>query len=168
MIFYLDNHLALDYVEINALTNDELNEISSICESLPLEKAMIGNTQTIELNLKSRDSLVGWLNIDENSSWVYDIFSNLTKQINNQYFKFDLTFIDELQYIVYNKNRQVITQMTNFFNQYNLININVFFFLHRNLKMLRGELRLKHYEQLVWKLRSGFLTKMRLATLGTA
>jgi PKHD-type hydroxylase len=96
--------LYLDHVENwawkkSVFSDDELDEIIRLGNSLNLDEATtIGNTNT----KKIRNSSVRFLFPNESSSWIFAKLTDAVNQINEQFFKFDLTGFEQgLQFTRY-------------------------------------------------------------------
>lgn len=90
----------------NAFSQDQLQSL-----------IVMGNKQA-ELNGKTavigdgsvsniRKSKIAWFSCNEETSWLYDKLGFIARQINAQYFQFDLYgFVEDVQYTIYDSNDQ--------------------------------------------------------------
>tara|TARA_R100000742_G_C4275662_1_gene96288 strand:+ start:1319 stop:1909 length:591 start_codon:yes stop_codon:yes gene_type:complete len=87
--FYNDhvNHLAI--VEM-AFTPEECKKIIKYATTFKNVKAQVGGKDQ-----SVRKSNVTWIGIEDESRWLYEKLSGIIMDINDQYFKFDLTGITE-------------------------------------------------------------------------
>jgi PKHD-type hydroxylase len=78
----------------------ELEWFENLKELYPYEQAsIVGSTS---LNTEVRDSRIKWINLDENSMWVYDKLMDLSIDANNRIWGFNLhSIIDLIQYTEY-------------------------------------------------------------------
>jgi PKHD-type hydroxylase len=84
-------------------TEQELEKIQEYCNTFDLEESTIisNNTDTVDKSI--RKSKVQFLNIDENSSWIFEKIKTISEVLNNEFFRFDLVGFDYLQYTVYSR-----------------------------------------------------------------
>lgn len=97
-LFYNDhvNHMVI--VE-EAFTEEECNKIIKYGNSFKNQKGTVGGKdQTV------RKSNVVWLGLENESDWLYKRLSNIIQDMNEQYFKFDLTGITESIQFTHYKN----------------------------------------------------------------
>jgi PKHD-type hydroxylase len=90
----------------DGFTKEEINRIVIYGDSLPQDKAIIGN-KTREDNFSDyRESKTSWINLNPESQWLYDKLSWIVRQLNGQFYKFDLFgFQEDFQYTVYHGNQ---------------------------------------------------------------
>ena len=82
-------------------TDQELNEI--VMQADRVEK--VSSTISSGVISDYRVCDVAWLESNEIESdfdWIYATLSDAVRQVNNEYFRFDLTYLTALQYTVYN------------------------------------------------------------------
>jgi len=77
----------------------ELNKIIKIGTYLGLDRAQTGGQGKDCLNI--RRSFVSWLNINSETSWIYEKLTDEGNLINNEWFEFDLEKIEKLQFTYY-------------------------------------------------------------------
>jgi PKHD-type hydroxylase len=88
---------------INGFSLSELTRIVNYGDSLIQEPAKTGPNDDDTPNI--RKSLVSWLSHNQDTAWLYDRLSHVARQINGQYFQYDLTgFSEDFQYTVYKGN----------------------------------------------------------------
>lgn len=86
----------------DAFTDEEIDKIISICSEIPLDKAIIGNRDPSEDYAHIRESQVAWVELTEETAWIYDRLAYVARCLNGEFFKFDLYgFSEHLQYTVY-------------------------------------------------------------------
>lgn len=85
-------------------SNSQIADIISIGESRIFNKALVGgNGGFSEPNPNIRISNTSWIDLQEDSNWLYDKLAYIARQLNGQFYKFDLYGFDEhFQYTVYN------------------------------------------------------------------
>jgi PKHD-type hydroxylase len=82
-------------------TDDELVKITEICEKFPVEA---GQAVGYEDSKDIRSSQVSWITQTAETSWIYDKLSWIAKQLNGEFYKFDIYgFAEDFQYTVYDK-----------------------------------------------------------------
>lgn len=84
----------------DAFSNEELDRIVTYGDSLNLEPATV-NSDTP--NVPSiRRSMVGWIDNNPDSGWIYDRLAYVARKANAKFFGFDLYgFVEHFQYTVY-------------------------------------------------------------------
>lgn len=87
----------------NAFSEEELTKLVALLDELPTGKATIGGYSPEEDYKETRESKVAWLDFNDSSSWVYDRLAWVARQLNGQFYKFDLYgFSEHMQYTIYN------------------------------------------------------------------
>ena len=83
-------------------TAEECQRIIDLGNSKDKIQAKVSlNNQNTD-NESVRKSQIAWINVDEDSKWVYQRISDAVIQINQKYFNFELYgFIDDLQFTEY-------------------------------------------------------------------
>ena len=86
----------------NAFTDDELNKIQEYAETLEFSKATIDEfSASVEYD-NIRSSSVAWISNNQEIDWLYEKIAYIARQINAQFFNFDLYgFVEDMQYTVY-------------------------------------------------------------------
>lgn len=80
-------------------TCDEIERIKVIGKRLNINRSMTGGVG--ENCLDHRRSFNSWIFPNEHTSWIYERLSGLIQQNNENYFNFDLTMIENLQFTYY-------------------------------------------------------------------
>jgi PKHD-type hydroxylase len=81
-------------------TDEEINQIISIGDSLTLNDAIVGGGN--DINGKIRSSKTGWIDLNPETSFIYDRLAYISRQLNGQFFDLDLWgFVEHLQYTIY-------------------------------------------------------------------
>ena len=92
----------------NGFTEDELDKIIQVGESFNLHRAGVGKldeNSDFSLYKHKRDSKISWIGLDAETEWIYNKLSIIVRNINSDYYRFDLFgFHEDLQYTVYNKD----------------------------------------------------------------
>lgn len=88
---------------IDLFSEDQCNDIINLFNVLETKEAGTGDK-----NEKSpvRDSKICWIPSTEEYGWIYRACVDAIKQTNNQFFKYDLDYIEELQLTMYGSNNQ--------------------------------------------------------------
>lgn len=88
----------------NGITALECQRIREIGESLLPKTAVVGEGRD-DPNI--RRSKTSWLTCNQDTSWIYDRLGYIVRQLNGQYFGFDITgFSEDLQYTVYQETNR--------------------------------------------------------------
>lgn len=90
----------------NGFTDQQISEIIRIGDSLNPKLASIGGIEARTDNIgEVRETLTSWIRIENDAGWLYDTMAYIARNINGQYFGFDLFgFFENFQYCVYNSN----------------------------------------------------------------
>jgi len=77
---------------------EEIQEVIKIGESLGPKAATVSGGTTDGV----RESQVSWINLTQDTVWLYDKMAYIARNLNGQFFKFDLYgFSEDLQFTVY-------------------------------------------------------------------
>lgn len=87
-------------------TDDELNKIALIGDSLPLTEGVTAsdalNPSVYSTDHSIRKNLNSWIPLQDNTFFIYDKLCAAVSSLNAQFFQFDIHgFMDRLQYTVY-------------------------------------------------------------------
>jgi PKHD-type hydroxylase len=83
----------------NGFSEDEVSRIRQYGDSLMWEKASVGSGT---LNEQLRQTQLAWITLNPETSWLYEKLGFIARQLNSQFFGFDLFgFHEDLQYTVY-------------------------------------------------------------------
>lgn len=86
----------------NGFTDEQLKRICEIGDSLELSSAAVANGM-VDNNI--RMTKTGWMELNNETMFIYDTLGFIARQLNGQFFDFDLFgFAEDLQYTVYNDN----------------------------------------------------------------
>jgi PKHD-type hydroxylase len=75
----------------NFLTVEEIDKILSMPEWFNHTKAFIGGSQNKEINKNIRRSDVAWVDVNQNSVWLWEKLTRVVADVNCQFFKFNLS-----------------------------------------------------------------------------
>ena len=100
-IWYLHTNTVNDYCWYNTFSNQQVAEIIALGQSIEHQAATISDNK---INKEVRDTEVSWIKPDEKSEWLYRDLTDIALEANKKYFNFDLSYIEQLQYTVYNKD----------------------------------------------------------------
>ena len=96
-----ENMTEFSYWE-NGFTKEEIDKIIAIGESKVLDKAEIGGYDKKNDYSHIRESKISWINLDEDSSWLYDRIAYIVRCLNAKYFHYDITgFVEDFQFTTY-------------------------------------------------------------------
>ena len=86
----------------NGFTNEQIDNIIRIGEELSVQEATLGGQKDGEDISRIRNSKTSWIKCNDNTVWLYDSLAYITRQINGQFYDFDLYgFVEDFQYSVY-------------------------------------------------------------------
>ena len=86
----------------NGFTDDELDKLIKICEMRNPSKATINSRDADSDFSEIRESETRWIPLQNDTSWIYDRFAFIVRQLNGQFFNFDISgFIEDFQYTTY-------------------------------------------------------------------
>jgi PKHD-type hydroxylase len=90
----------------NGFTPEDVDLIREAGDRLPMVDAAVGADNKAEVQAQIRKSRVGWLQYST-CPMVYDKLAFIARQLNGQYFNFDLYgFVEDMQYTVYGPDRE--------------------------------------------------------------
>jgi len=81
-------------------TPNELQDIEIICQSLSTIKAGINDKEQADLNIRNTD--ISWLRPSNENLFIFEKISYGCKKINDAFYNFDLTVMEDIQFSVYN------------------------------------------------------------------
>lgn len=89
----------------NGFTPEELDKIVSYCDAnLPKDKAIIAGLDKEAEYAEIRKSKTAWVGLNEETVWLYDRLAYIARQVNAEYWRFDLSgFIEDFQYTLYDE-----------------------------------------------------------------
>lgn len=86
----------------NGFSDNQINDIIRIGESLRPRDATVGGSKTGEDISEVRKSKTSWIALNNETSWLYDSMAYIARQLNGQFYDFDLSgFVEDFQYTVY-------------------------------------------------------------------
>jgi PKHD-type hydroxylase len=86
----------------NGFTNEQIDNIIRIGEELSVQEATLGGQKDGEDISRIRKSKTSWIKCNDNTVWLYDSLAYIARQINGQFYDFDLYgFVEDFQYTVY-------------------------------------------------------------------
>jgi len=95
------NHMNYYYFT-NAFTNEEINKIIEIGESLPQTKGTTVGSDNTEDVSDYRISEISWIDETEETRWIYEKIADYAKIANKEMWNFDIwNFQDPLQFTKY-------------------------------------------------------------------
>jgi PKHD-type hydroxylase len=87
----------------NGFTDSQIDDIIRIGENLSLNDSIIAGQKDGDDMSHIRKSKTSWIKLDGRSEWLYDTLAYIARQINGQFYDFDLSgFVEDMQYTVYN------------------------------------------------------------------
>lgn len=86
----------------NGFTDEQLARVCEIGDGLELSSASVEDGN---IDDKIRRSETGWMELNQDTTFIYDTLGFISRQLNGQFFDFDLFgFVEHLQYTVYRDN----------------------------------------------------------------
>lgn len=86
----------------NGFSDSEIERIIYIGENRTKQAAVVNGGADVTLKPDIRKSTISWIDNNEDSTWLYDKLAWIVRQLNGQFFKFDLTgFAEPFQYTTY-------------------------------------------------------------------
>jgi PKHD-type hydroxylase len=84
-------------------TSDEIDQIHNIAAEYILDSAKVGAGDQMDLNTEIRNSNIAFIrSSDESNKWIFQRITSAVIDINQQFWHFDLSRIETLQYSEYN------------------------------------------------------------------
>ena len=94
----------------NGFSEDQITQIIRIGESLIPAPATVGGQKQGDDISKIRKSSTSWIKHDNETGWIYDSMAYILRQINGQFFDFNLFgFAEDFQYTLYTSNNDHYT-----------------------------------------------------------
>lgn len=88
----------------NGFSEEELGEIIKLGDDLKPAVAVVSDKSVVDINI--RKSHTAWIELNGRSSWLYDRLTFISRNLNGQFFDFDLYgFVEHFQYTVYASDR---------------------------------------------------------------
>ena len=86
----------------NGFTDEDIQKIIEIGESRIPESASVGTSDGGDIVPEVRISNTSWIDLQEDSAWLYDKIAHIINSLNAQYYKFDIYgFNEHMQFTVY-------------------------------------------------------------------
>jgi len=86
----------------NGFNDDEIKKLIKTCEMRNPSKATIGGHEGDSDFSDIRESEARWIPLQNDTTWIYDRFAFIVRQLNGQFFNFDISgFIEDFQYTTY-------------------------------------------------------------------
>lgn len=88
----------------NTFSDEELKEIVRIGESLKPQEATVFNPETNESEVSTsiRKTETSFITSNNETFWIFERLNAVIQQLNNSFFKYDISGYDEIQYTKYN------------------------------------------------------------------
>jgi PKHD-type hydroxylase len=86
----------------NTFTSHELDQLVNQLDQIKVNRAVISDQKQDEDISDIRISNIAWIGLNSDTQWIYDRVAWAARQINGEFYKFDLYgFHEDLQYTVY-------------------------------------------------------------------
>lgn len=89
----------------NAFSAEEVERITYLEQLLRFEKGIVGPSASGEVNTQARNSKVSFIDVNENSEWLYQKLSDLIGKANYDLFMYDVDRVELLQYTIYGEGQ---------------------------------------------------------------
>lgn len=96
--WYLKEDVNEQWAWCASFTPEECNQIVEIGNSLTKVEGSINDS---EVDSNRRKSKVSWIPVNPDTAWIFARCTDMINAINDQYFKFDLSYIESLQFTTY-------------------------------------------------------------------
>jgi PKHD-type hydroxylase len=88
----------------NVFSDEELVLLDKMATDRGVTEATVGNNET---DTTIRVSNVAWIDLREDSGWLYDRLAYVANQLNGQFFQYDLYgFNEHMQYTIYDGEKE--------------------------------------------------------------
>src|SRR5260221_13715655 len=92
-----------------ALEPVEIKRVIELCDKGPLQAAEVGQLRDgrqVELQDDTqRASLIGGIELNDTTRWLYERLTQIARNLNTEFYGFDVTGVEPLQYAVYDAQR---------------------------------------------------------------
>lgn len=89
----------------DGFTDEEIDNLIAHCNTLKFDKATVGTDGENATVTRIRESKVAWLENTQESGWVYDKLAFIARNLNGQFYNFDLYgFSEHMQFTVYEED----------------------------------------------------------------
>jgi len=89
----------------DGFTDEEVDKLIEHCNTLKFDKATVGSDAENTTITRIRESKVAWLDNTQESGWIYDRMAYIARNLNGQFYKFDLYgFSEHMQFTVYEED----------------------------------------------------------------
>lgn len=85
----------------NVFTPEEVDRIIDLEDLQNFTNGSVGTGSTGSISKETRNSDIIWIIPDQNSQWLFQKFSFVASQINQEHFLYDIEFLEAFQYTVY-------------------------------------------------------------------
>lgn len=96
----LSDYSSTYYYYRDLFSSYEIQKIIAICNKLPYTDGVIGSGNSI-LDKSRRNSIISWVNINEETKWVYQRLTDCILEVNESFFEYNLTKLEKLQFTRY-------------------------------------------------------------------
>lgn len=84
----------------DGFTNEELKRVIALGESFPKEEAEVGSGKDPDY----RACTISWIPANDDTRWLFEKVGCIVRELNRDYFMFDLWGFSDFQYTIYNGN----------------------------------------------------------------
>lgn len=91
----------------NLFTPNECKSIIETCtdsELVNLGPGVVGGINENKVDENVRKSTIGWMPVHDRTIWIFQRLTDAITNINNQFYKYDLTHIENIQFTVYKED----------------------------------------------------------------
>ena len=84
----------------DGFTEEDIKQIINIGDNLTIADAVVGGDSQLKESIRS--SKTAWINLNPETSFIYDKIAYIARQLNGQFFDLDIWgFVEDLQYTIY-------------------------------------------------------------------
>jgi PKHD-type hydroxylase len=98
--WFLNKYVDENWAWIKTFTPEECDQIIKLGLSLQVDRAVAAD----DAEHKIRKSKVSWIPTEEQNHWIFDKCAGMVIQSNSQFFNYDLQYIENLQFGIYDSS----------------------------------------------------------------
>lgn len=90
----------------NGFSEEEINQLNNLEKTLSFEESKIFANKSLTENNDIRRSKINFFSKNNETSWIFERFNNIIKNINDNFYGFDLNGYEKIQYTVYDSENE--------------------------------------------------------------
>ena len=105
-MWYLNEKTEERWAWAKVFTPEQCEAIIQLCSTLPTKEAEIDTGSAALVDEKLRKSIIAWVPSKKDTpySWLYEHVAEVVRIVNDQFFNYDLDYLESLQFTVYDDN----------------------------------------------------------------